>query len=388
MNQTANIYHDKPIRLLHYIKHLQTGGGESLIYNLYQHIDREKIQFDFAVNTNEEERLDAYIKGMGGNIYPICENESKLTALKLWETSKGFEKLLKSIHYDIVHIHCSNGQGLYYSNIARQCGINNIICHVHNTSVVGNFEEIKTIVHKEFRRKYMEAPSEYMACSMEAAKWLYDDNVINGKHFHILKNGIDVEKFKYSDKNRKSVREELGFQNKKVLCTIGRCVKEKNQIFTLMILEALLKIDSDYRLILIGEGELEEELKGFACSHGMKDKVAFIKSTDFVEKYLSASDYFILSSSSEGFGIVAIEAQANGLPTIISDNVPDDVVISPYCYRLKLSEGVSTWAEKIEEIKENCQRDFAGEYIKYAGYEIQSVADGLQDFYLELVNRR
>lgn len=133
------------LRVLHYIKHLETGGGENLIFNIYNYIDRSKIQFDFAVNTAEEERLDGRIREMGGRIYPICECEPKLTILKLRATSKGLGKLLKAQRYDIVHIHCSNGQGLHYSNIARQCGVKNIICHIHNTSVVGRFEKVKKL---------------------------------------------------------------------------------------------------------------------------------------------------------------------------------------------------------------------------------------------------
>ena len=322
---------------------------------------------------------------MGGYIYPICEKEPGFTPLKLWKTTKGLKHLLKTHHYDIIHIHCSNGQGLYYSNIAKQCGVRNVICHIHNTSVVGRFESIKKAVHNNFRRKYMNAPTEYMACSMEAAKWLYSDAVIAGNNFRILKNGIDIEKFRYSENDRKEIREKLGYQNKKVLCTIGRCVKEKNQIFVMKILEELIKANTDYRLILIGQGELEAELKGYAQSHGLNEYISFIKSTDTVEKYMSASDFFLLSSSSsEGLGIVAIEAQANGLSTFISDNVPDDVLISPFCKKLNLSDGVKLWASKIDKYKKKPQREDAGKYVKEAGYEIQTVADNLQHFYEEL----
>ena len=144
-----------PVRVLHYIKHLETGGGESLIFNIYQNIDREKVQFDFAVNTKDEERLDEQIRGMGGRIYPIIEKEPKSVVLKLRKTSAAFKMLLKEKHYDIVHIHCSNGQGLYYSDIARKGGIKNVIVHIHNTSIVGYFEKFKTIVHNNFRKKYI-----------------------------------------------------------------------------------------------------------------------------------------------------------------------------------------------------------------------------------------
>lgn len=381
--------HEEPVRVLHYIKHLETGGGESLVFNLYQHIDRSKVQFDFAVNTAEEERLDARIREMGGRIYPICEREPAVTILKLRATSEGFKELMKTHHYDIVHIHCSNGQGLYYSNNAKQCGVKNVICHIHNTSVVGKFEKIKIIVHNKFRRRYMASPTEYMACSMDAARWLYDEEVIEGEHFRILKNGIDVDQFRFSETDRVLVREKLGFQNKKVLCTIGRCVKEKNQIFVLKILEELLITEKDYRLILIGQGELEKELKDYANSHGMDNFVVFIKATNEVEKYMSASDFFMLSSSSsEGLGIVAIEAQANGLQTIISDNVPDDVLISPFCKKLNLSDGTGKWAENIcAFMNENQEvnRESAGQYVKRAGYEINEVSSELERFYLNLV---
>ena len=376
----------KPIRVLHYIKHLETGGGESLIFNLYQHIDRDKIQFDFAVNTKDEERLDDAIREMGGQIYAIIEKEPKITINKLRQTSAGLEKLLKEKRYNIIHIHCSNGQGLYYAYVARRAGIRNIIVHIHNTSIIGRFERIKTYVHNNFRKKYMYAPTEYMACSLAAAGWLYGDDVINGNHYKILKNAIYVEKFRFSESDRNRIRAEFGFQNKKVICTIGRCVKEKNQIFILRVLEKLLNIDSDYRLILIGQGELEDELKKYANDKGIGNKIAFIKSTDIVEKYLSASDSFLLSSLSEGLGIVAIEAQANGLYTLVSDKVPDDVLISPFCCKVNLADGEEKWAECVRHglKEENIYRKYAGSYVSAAGYEISSVAKELENYYLSL----
>ena len=318
-----------------------------------------------------------------------CKKEPKITLLKLWKTTNGFWKLLKLHHYDIVHIHCSNGQGLYYSSIARKCGVENVICHIHNTSVVGRFESIKTAVHTYFRRRYMDAPTEYMACSMTAARWLYDEEIIEGNCFRTFKNGIDIEKFKFSKDDRASIRKQLKFENKKVLCTIGRCVKEKNQIHILRVLEELLKSDDNYRLILIGQGKLEGKLKDYACSHKIDNYISFIKSTDVVEKYMSASDFFLLSSAaSEGLGIVAIESQANGLVTIISDNVPDDVLITPYCHKISLSEGVNNWAKTIQQLEtsiKNQKRENVGKYVELAGYEINKVTEDLQALYERLI---
>lgn len=377
---------DGPIRVLHYVKHLETGGGESLIFNIYQHIDRNKVQFDFAVNTKEEERLDDAIRKMGGQIYPIIEKEPKITLLKLRLTSSGLEKLLKERQYDIVHIHCSNGQGLYYSDIARRAGVRNVIVHIHNTSIVGRFERIKTFIHNSFRRKYMHAPTGYMACSLAAARWLYNEDVIKGDSYKTLKNGIDIGRFTFSEIDRNKIRLELGFQGKKIICTIGRCVQEKNQIFVLRVLEKLLKHDSDYRLILIGQGELEDELKKYANYKGLGDMIAFIKSTNVPEKYLSASDSFILASLSEGLGIVAIEAQANGLNTFVSDNVPDDILISPFCRKINLADGEERWAQAIMcglKGESDC-RECAGLYVSDVGYEISSVAKELENYYLNL----
>ena len=379
-----------PIRVLHYIKHLNTGGGERLFFNIYQHIDRNIVQFDFAVNTKDEELLNASIREMGGKIYPVVDEEPTNILTKIKKTSKGLKALLEKQHYDIVHIHCSNGQGLYYSNIARNCGVKNVICHIHNTSVVGHFTGIKVAVHNYFRTKYLNSPTLYFACSLDAAKWLYNDAVISGDKFHLLKNGIDVNKFKYSEIDRSYIRNKLSFQDKTVICTIGRCVIEKNHIFTIKTFEELMRKNSDYRLILIGQGELEEDLKKYVTDHNLDSFVVFIKSTDEVEKYLSASDFFILSSSaSEGLGIVAIESQASGLKTIISDNVPDDVLISPYVKKIPLCSGISFWANTILDwTSVDIDREVAGNYVKQAGYEIQLVANDLQKFYVDINNKK
>lgn len=375
--------------MLHYIKHLETGGGEMLVYNIYQHIDRDKVQFDFAVNTAEREYLDEKIESLGGRIFPLAKREPRLFPLKLIKTTLGLKKLLKQNRYDIVHIHCSNGQGLYYSNAARECGVKNVIVHIHGRNIAGNNLRLKNAVHRYLCRRYMKAPTEYLACSVDAAEWIYDREIINGKHFEVIKNGIASERFRFSDSIREKVLSKLGLSGMKTLITVGRCDVQKNQRFILEILEKLLSKDDSYRLILVGKGPLENELRSTAKQKGIYDKTVFVRQTRYPEYYLNAGDCFLLPSLGEGFGIAAIEAQANGLNTVISDMVPDEVMISPLIIKLPLSAGAEYWAERIRAMDlDTAPRSGMNKCIEESGFEIQQTADKLQSIYMRLVSKR
>lgn len=370
------------IKVLHYIKHLESGGGEMLLYNIYKNIDREKVQFDFLVNCAKEEKLDPKIKALGGEKIALIEKEPKFTPIKIALVIKNLKKLLKSGNYSIIHIHCSNGQGLLYSHIARTTGVKNVIVHIHSTDVDGKFRLLKKVFHNGCKRAFQNAPTEKIACSELAAKWLYDVETIENNKYILLKNGIEINKYTFTQSIREEYREKVGWNNKKIIINIGRMEEQKNQLFLLKVFNEILKKDDDYRLIIIGKGSLEKRILDKISELKINDMVKVVPYTDDVEKYLWASDLFLLPSLSEGLGIVVIEAQAAGLPTIVSNGVPKEAFVTDLISSISLDESEKEWAEKIININLNNKRDENyAQSVKDAGYDIKDTAEKLLKLY-------
>lgn len=376
----------EPIRVLHYIKHLDSGGGETLVYNLYKNINRNKIQFDFLVNQREKEKLNEKIETLGGRIIPLIEYEPTSTVVKIVRCMKNLYKFLKYNEYKIIHIHCSNGQGLLYSWIAKKAGVAIRIVHIHNTEVEGEFKLAKLMFHKMCRMLFMNAPTDYFACSEMAARWLYSKKIINNKSYVILKNGVEIDKYLFDLNIRNIYRKKLGWDDKKILINIGRMEVQKNQKFLVRIFDKIISLDENYRLIIIGKGSLENQILEVIKQLHLEKYIKVISYTDEIEKYLWASDIFVLPSVSEGLGIVAIEAQAAGLPTIVSDSVPKEAFVTKLIHSIPLQNDEYSWAKKISNVSINNKRDADIKDIKSNGFDIADSSSFLQKYYLEKVN--
>lgn len=378
---------NKPVRVLHYIKHLESGGGETLLYNIYQNIDRSQVQFDFLVNDSKEEKLDRKISRLGGRKIVLIKKEPVFTPLKILLVIIELKKMLVKGRYNIFHIHCSNGQGLLYAYIAKLANIPVRIVHIHNTAVDGKFVIFKRLFHELCKKLFISSPTDYFACSELAANWLYTQNIVGNKQYTIIKNGIDINKFIFNSTVREETRTKLGINGKKVLINIGRMEPQKNQVFLLNILSRLVAIDNAYVLILIGTGSLKTKIKELARKMALDSNIYFIEYTSQVQKYLWASDLFVLPSLHEGLGIVAVEAQAAGLKTIVSDAVPKEAYVSKNISPLSLDTGYQGWADKILSINLDYKRIPRIQSIKQAGYDIKDTAMLLQEFYLTSLSK-
>lgn len=372
------------VRVLHYIKHLETGGGETLLLNIYKNINRDKVQFDFLVNQEAEERLDKTVYSLGGKKIPLFKEDPKSNIKEMTLGAVNMYKILSEKKYDIIHIHCANAQGMFYAYIAKLAGVRVRIVHSHFTGISGDSAGAKKLVHNILKHVFKNSPTNYFACSELAAKWVFAKKIIERQKYKVIKNGIELEKYRFNKDVRKAMRNEIDCENDKVICSIGRNEFEKNQVFLLQILKVLIDKQKDYRLILIGKGSYRIKLDEYIKENKLQKYVRIIDQTDNVEKYLWCSDIFVLPSIYEGLGIVAIEAQAAGLKTLASDNIPQEAFATSLIEQIELAKGATLWADKIEEmINKPCSDYDVITQLKERGYDIKLVAEKLEQFYLE-----
>jgi glycosyltransferase involved in cell wall biosynthesis len=221
----------------------------------------------------------------------------------------------------------------------------------------------------------------FIACSKEAGNWLFRD-----KEFVVLNNAIDVDKYIYNEKVRLHQRANNNLSSHLVIGHVGRFSEQKNHKFVVDIFYEVCKQQKDAMLMLVGTGELEQEIKEKIFSLGLQDNTIFMGNRSDVNELMQAMDIFILPSLFEGLPLVGIEAQATGLPCVVSDTVSKDVKITPNVSFMSLESAPSEWAECILNMSKNTVRANTRSDIISSGYDIKSVVMQLERTYREKLN--
>ena len=361
---------DKPIRVAQMMTYMNYGGVEMAVMNYYRHIDRTKIQFDFFALEGSTIPQREEIERLGGRVYVV----PKYTNLCRYE--KAIIEKFRENNYPIVHSHM-NTLSVFSLRGAKKAGIPNRIAHNHST--IGKGETKKNIIKyalRPFAKKY---PTRLCACSEFAGRWLYGSRA----EFTVIKNAIEPQKYKYDENKRRALRAELHIEDKFVIGHIGRFCFQKNQEFLIDVFSEAVKKNPDSVLLFVGEGENEDLIRNKVKTFGLEDNVLFMGRRANACDFYQAMDCFVLPSRYEGFGIVAIEAQASGLPVVCSTCVPAEVKVTDSVSFLSLQDSPEKWAQEITE-KKAVRKDMTA-VLTEAGYDIETEAHVLLDYYLDLL---
>lgn len=367
----------EPIRVLQVIGRMNRAGAETMIMNLYRKIDKSKIQFDFVVHTNEKCDYDNEILSLGGRIYrvPRFTGKNIVKYKNVWNDFFNEHR-----EYKIVHGHIGSSASIYLS-IAKKYGIYTI-AHSHSSSMG---EGVKGAMYKFFSYPTRYIADYYFACSNLAGISRYGKRIVNSNKYSILKNSIELEKFIYNEEVRKIKRKELKVEDKYVIGHVGRFIKSKNHKFLIEVFKELNKINDKAVLLLVGDGDLKEDILNQVKICGLDKKVIFTGIRQDVNELLQVMDVFVFPSFYEGLGLAIIEAQAAGLPCLISNSIPDEVCITPLVKKLSIKESPKKWAYEINKISTNRNIDIS-ESISKSGYNIDKSVLELEKFYLEKVS--
>ena len=358
---------------------LSNGGQESFIMNMYRNIDRTRVQFDFYTPYYcDNEKLVNEIKSYGGNVYEgKGDFESKDRKKYFINNLKNF---LKDNKYEIIHIHSGSIFALAYgSKIARKSGAKKVIVHSH----CGGFKNLKYRIIKILSIPYLlKYPTNYYACSELAAEWKFPKKIIKEKKYTILKNAIDTNKLYFDKEVREKARKDLNISDKFVVGHIGRFSLQKNHDFLIDIFNEIQKKKDNSVLVLIGVGELQEQIKEKIQTLGLNNKVLMLNLRSDIQELLNAMDVFVLPSFFEGLPVVGVEAQATGLQVFTSTGVTKELPIEELSYYYPLESGSEEWAKNILEEYKKIERKNTTELIKESGYEVKIAAKRMEDLYM------
>lgn len=364
-----------PMRVLQVATKMDRGGLETMVMNYYRHIDRSQIQFDFLLHRSEEGAYDEEIRGLGGRIY-YAPRSNPLNPIYLKSLDSFFAK---HNDYRVVHSHidCMSALPLRY---AKKYDVPIRIAHSHNSRQDKDLKYPLKLICKRYIPK---EATHLFACGKKAGEWMF-----GGRSFKVIPNAINVDDFKYDKTKRAKVRKELDLPTEcLVVGHVGRFQPAKNHLFLINIFAQLAEMLSNARLVLVGDGQLFSETQKIADSLGIMQKVLFLGVRDDVKDLMQAFDLFLMPSLYEGLPLVLVEAQASGLPCVISNSIPDDCDLDSSCItRLPLSISSIEWAKEIMAISQSAlsdsKRDAGSRIVQNAGFDIATASKKLEAFYL------
>lgn len=368
------------ITVINYLgNRIGSGGIESFVTNASKGMKEKGIKYIVCVNYKTENIYEEQLCANGA----FVEYLSK-TDLPYMKKLKFFITYMKKYKDAILYLHASTSGMYFYAWIAKRCGIKNIVYHIHSTPDP-NKKRLKIIKDDMLNFLWNDIPNIRVACSKVAGELFYK------KNFQIVHNGIYPERFKFDCQQRSRIRKQLGISNEFVLGQIGRFSPPKNQLFTLDILKQSIQCGMNTFGIFIGEGKDFDKIQKYVEENHLGKKVKFILPTDKVYSYYSAFDVMMFPSSFEGLGIVALEAQAAGLPVICSEHIVKEVYLTDFIYKCKLNEPDS-WINTIKKIqlednKNRNQMSLNGiSACNNAGFSIDETGRELVNIYKDLLD--
>lgn len=368
----------KPIRVLHVLGNTQLGGAESRTMDLYRHLDRSRVQFDFLVHTEREGHFDKEIKELGGRIFRV----PRFRMYNYFSYKKAMAGFFKKYHeFCMVQGHITSTASIYLP-VAKKAGIPVTIAHARSAGVD---KGVKGTLTRWLRRNLSKKADYLFTCSRLAGISVFGAQAVREGRTVFIPNAIDCQAFSYQKDTRERVRRELGIEDKYVIGHVGRFHYAKNHEYLLQVFAALAGrsetgVRKDYVLILLGEGEGMEGAKVLSEQLGIGERVHFLGNRSNVYDYYQAMDYFVYPSRFEGLPGTVVEAQAAGLRVLMSDTICEEVAATELVHVMSIREDPKVWADYVESTADYERRSYAEE-MKNAGFDVAAQAQRMMGFY-------
>lgn len=360
-------------KVLHYVGCMHRGGMEMFIMNLFRHIDRTELMFDFAIHGSEVGDFQEEIRELGGKWYffpKMRKNPMKYRKAwrSFWRAHAG--------EYCAFHFHTNSLANVIALEEAARAGVPIRIIHSHSSMADrGRLQWLNDFLHGLHQKKIPKLATHLFACSDKAAAWLFGDMQHNSLPVTQINNGINIEKFRYNEMDREQIRKTMALDGLKVVGHVGAFLPVKNHKFIVDVIEKAYEMDASIRCVFIGQGSLYEEIKDLVAAKKLEDVILFLGVQNNVHQWLSAMDVFIMPSLYEGLPVSLIEVQANGLPAMVSDTITDSLKLQNNIYYKALSDGPAAWAKEIiKVIDQNC-REYNSNCVSEGGFDIKETTE-------------
>lgn len=368
----------EPISVLHVLDMLSYGSGvASVVMGWLRHLDPERVRMDIAVHKPCDMALESEAASCGARVFHL----SDIRLPSGGEFHREFVSLLRENEYPIIHGHVANSAFIYMREAKKQ-GIPHRILHAHNPYGADTLP-------KRIRNRILDSgihrwANQFFACSVPSARYLFRKRA---ERALILPNAIDPDRFCYTPHIRRAVRDEWKLREDQIcIGHIGRFTPQKNHFFLLEAFRLYHAVNPDSRLILVGDGLLEAEIRARIERDGLSDAVILAGRRSDPERLYQAFDMFWLPSKFEGWGLVAVEAQCAGLPCILSEAVPQEVDCTRHICRLPIEDS-KPWAEESAAMLKGFVRTDGSAAVREKGLDVRAQAAMLENLYTDMQSK-
>ncbi len=370
---------NRKIKVMYYVSGLISGGVEQMLYNYCKFMDHSKFEFIIVYQHTPVASCKEKLEDIGCKTIRITARSENFIE-NIFESYQ----IIKKYKPDIVHAHM-NLMNFCPLLAAFFAGIKIRISHSHIA------EKNKGVLFRIFsyicKKLNMLFANFLMTCGKEAGEYLYGKKKMETKKVQMVENAIELEYYKKDENIRSRIREQLGVENGLVVGHIGRFTKQKNHKRLIEIFEKLLELESNAYLLLVGSGELEDDIKISAKKKGIFERIIFYGTTKDMYLIYNAMDIFVLPSLYEGFPVVSVEVQAADVPSIFSDRIAQSCKLTSAIEFLSLDLSDEIWAEKIFQRAHEFRDEIndSTEFMKK--YDIRYKAVVLQRYYIDLIKK-
>ena len=380
------------VRVLHVLGNTNLGGAESRIMDLYRHTDRNRVQFDFLVHSGEEGFYEKEIRELGGRIFRV----PRFRIYNYFSYRKALKEFFQEHHeFALVQGHMTSTAAIYLP-VAKKAGVKKTAAHARSAGVDKGLKGIMT----RFLRRNLADKADYLfTCSELAGISVYGEKAVREGKTIFIPNAIDCAGFTFDPVKREKMREELGLTDALIIGHVGRFHYAKNHEYLLRVFAELCQMgtgaggstaetgaDQNYHLILLGEGPLMEDTRKLAEDLGVADRVHFLGNHKNIADYYQAMDYFVYPSRYEGMPGTIVEAQASGLPCLMSDTICREVIATELVETMSIEKEPKVWAEELQRridalVSKQENREKYAAKMAAAGFDVQAQAERMMRFY-------
>lgn len=367
----------KKIKIAMLVCRLEFGGVESVILNYTDNMTKLNYEFHIITQDINDENCVKLFEKKGFKVHKICHKRKSIL-----RNVRELYQILKTEKYDIVHSHMTltNSYALF---IAKLCVVKVRISHSHNSVESSSF--MKSLAYSILRYLNCRYATHFFACGQDAADFLF--GVKNRDKVYIFPNAIETERYRFSVEHRNKIRANYHVGERICVGHVGRFMEQKNQVFLIDIFARYALKNPDSVLLIVGDGELKPELISHIKTLRLEDSVIMTGNINNVNEIYSAMDMFLLPSLFEGLPVVAVEAQAAGLPCLLSDKIDKKCKLTDNVEFFSI-DGVDSWVEAMSKVDTQKRLAYCGKPIRLPGYDLKEEAAKMEKLYLQCCNGR
>jgi len=363
------------IKILQVFTTLNRGGAETNFMNYIRQMDLKQFKFEIVVHREAIGAYEQELQSMGIPIHRL----PAITPLNYWRYQQAAKALLINGQYDIVHSHISE-LSIWLLKTAKQLHVPVRIVHAHSS---WQALDLKAIVRWFWKKRLVKYANQFVACNQTSGNWLFGSKLA----YVPVNNAINISDYVFNDQKRSNIQSDLNCQNQINICHVGSFTKVKNHSFLLSLFKQYHLLNPTAKLYLYGSGPLQQHIEIQAERLNLNAHVVFMGSVKNVNEYLQAMDIMVFPSLFEGLPVSIIEAQASGLPCVLSDTISKEVALLPdYVQFVSLDAPQDQWLMAINKALA-LPRINQSEAITAAGYDIQRNAKQLEAYYTKCVSK-